>query len=251
MSADPFYEEVSEFVERMERQRAEIAADETPDARRHRRRLEFAFFLAIVGMVGINWLVFHLAGSDYLRWFVENGTLIALGFALVSVAIDLNRHTGLIATSVTGFVATLLEVFIELSGSIISLLAEPRSDVELRDEGHVLLTSRYHSRAWDVPFGLLFVALCLALMAGWMFVVAPLQYFLNLPCGAPARLGLASGQTISVEILEGGHWHTVGSKDELAEALERGATEISCASKPVTLTSALSALVLFGASQLV
>jgi hypothetical protein len=88
-------------------------------------------------------------------------------------------------------------------------------------------------------------------VAGWMFVVAPLQYFLNLPCGAPARLGLASGQSISVEILEGGHWHTVGTKDQIADAVDRGATEISFASKPVTLTSVLSALVLFGASQFV
>jgi hypothetical protein len=251
VSAEPGFEEVSDYTARMQRRREELEAEETPDARRHRRRQEFAFLLAILGMVGINWVVFHLAGSDYLRWFVANGSLIALGFALVSVAVDLNRHTGLIATSAAGFVATLLEVFSELAQSIVSLLSEPRSDLELWDEGKLLLTSRYHSRFWDVPFGLLFVVLCLALMAGWMFVVAPLQYLLNLPCGAPARLGLASGQSISAEILEGGQWRTVGTKDQIAEAIDRGATEISFSSKPVTLTSALSALVLYGASQFV
>lgn len=190
-------------------------------------------------------------GSDYLEWFVDNGTLIALVFALVSVAVDLNRHSGLIAATPSGFVSAILGVFAELGESLGSLFAEPRADVDLWDSGLATLTSRYRSRALDTVFGGIFLGLFFVVMAGWLFVIAPVQYFLNLPCGAPARMALTSERTIWVVNSPGRYWYTIGSKDEVDDAKERGATEISFATKPVTLTSGVSALVLWGVSQFV
>jgi hypothetical protein len=191
-------EKEAELAARHDRIRAEVAADETSDARRGRRLRELGSLLSILVLAAINWLWFDLVGSDYLEWFVDNGTLIALAFALVSVAVDLNRHSGLIAATPSGFVAAILGVFAELGESLGSLFAKPRADVDLWDSGLATLTSRYRSKALDTVFGGIFLGLFFVVMAGWLFVVAPLQYFLNLPCGAPARMALTSERTIWV-----------------------------------------------------
>jgi hypothetical protein len=159
-------EKEAELAARHDRIRAEVAADETSDARRGRRLRELGSLLSILVLAAINWLWFDLVGSDYLEWFVDNGTLIALAFALVSVAVDLNRHSGLIAATPSGFVAAILGVFAELGESLGSLFAKPRADVDLWDSGLATLTSRYRAKALDTVFGGIFLGLFFVVMAG-------------------------------------------------------------------------------------
>jgi hypothetical protein len=75
-------EKEAELAARHDRIRAEVAADETSEVRRGRRLRELGSLLSILVLVAINWLWFDLVGSDYLEWFVDNGTLIALRAAL-------------------------------------------------------------------------------------------------------------------------------------------------------------------------
>jgi len=67
-----------------------------------------AGLIVIGGLIALNELMFRaLLGSDYLRWYLENGALIGVAFGLVTVAWgDLNKLTGLISAHPLVYVAT-------------------------------------------------------------------------------------------------------------------------------------------------
>lgn len=62
-------------------------------------------------------VIFHLNHSDYIRWYVKNGSTIALVMSIVSLAIDLDLMPGLISARVDVFVRTCVNL-IELPAGI-------------------------------------------------------------------------------------------------------------------------------------
>ena len=90
-------------------------------------------------------------------------------------------------------------------------------------------------------------------------LIAPLQYWANLVCGAPAREALASSKTLW--LAESAHQNEflLAPKDpsefqqrEPEKARKEGQmTELGFAAKPVSFTSGIATAVLFGISQLV
>jgi len=62
------------------------------------------------GLAVLDWLVFRAwFDSDYLRWYLENGALIAIVFGLVTLAWgDLNKVTGLVSAHPLEYLASCL-----------------------------------------------------------------------------------------------------------------------------------------------
>jgi len=253
-------EQLHEALE--ERQAAVI---EAPKARR-RAMLKFELPLAVSGWVilaaaaAINSLWLAALGVDYLHSYLQSGFLVALLFGVVAVAIDLDSHPNLIVAQPLGYIRATLELVASLGAALTGLLAPPRSERALAEAGLFSMAYRFRLRTLDLALNLLFTLSFAAAMLAWAVLVAPLQYWVSLVCGAPAREALASSGTLWVVRSANRTKFWFAPKDptefeeepELKEAYERGEmTEAGFAKKPVSFTAAVSAALLFGVSRFV
>jgi hypothetical protein len=100
----------------------------------------------------------------------------------------------------------------------------------------------------DIVLAMLFaLAFVLATLA-WLLLVVPLQYFVYLATGAPARVACASPTRAWVTSQEKG---TIISEALKSDALPMGAIESGFTARPVTFTAAITTGVLFAVSQLI
>jgi hypothetical protein len=98
----------------------------------------------------------------------------------------------------------------------------------------------------DSLFTLLFGCALLLLALGWIAVVAPFQYFVTLVAGAPAR---SAALSLRMWVKRSGK--TVELFKVPAELVAEGMEEVGLASRPVTVTSAIAAGLLFVTNLLV
>jgi hypothetical protein len=211
---------------------------------------EIGGLAVLLAVAGLNALWFHAAGESYLEWFLDNGAIVALVFGVVSAAVDLDSHPDLIAAAPLHYARGVVgAIGLEVTMAFWALSGDERSDAELATGPRL--------RLLDMVLAMAFMG-CLALaLFAWAVVVAPLQYFVNLVCGAPARVALASGTTAWRVRRDALHTEYLKAPKGLADAgleqaRERGdAVEVTWAAKPVTVTAAIAAALLFGASQLV
>jgi hypothetical protein len=190
------------------------------------------FALAMLGLVTAvvaDYAVFQLLDVNYFRWYVANGSWIALVVGGVAVAVDLERVPGLISVYPATFLAGCFELIGE---SVLSLDVEqnPRSGPRAVRAGPI-----------DWIFGALFAIASVVVYVVWLIVIAPLQYFGNIVAGAPARLAVTSPWRSWVRRQEG---VTVVGRS-LAEKMPEGAEETGLARRPVALTSTITAGLLF------
>jgi hypothetical protein len=106
-----------------------------------------------------------------------------------------------------------------------------------------------------VPTGLPVVDILLAMLfalafwlatLGWLLLIAPVQYFVYLATGAPARVACASPARTWVKSEEK---HTIISEALKSNAMLKGAIESGFTAKPVSFTAAITTAVLFAVSQ--
>lgn len=259
----------SEALRRLDEQleqaeQRDAANVEAPRARR-RAMLQFELPVAVQGLLiiaaisAINSVWLKALGVDYLDSYLQSGFLVALLFGIVAVAIDLDSNPNLIAAHPFGYGGGVLELLSKLYAALSNVLRPPRSDRRLAEAGLPFMGFRYRSRTLDLALNLLFTWSFFAATVAWALLVAPLQYWVNLVCGAPAREALASSKTLWVvrsahrtELLFAHKDPNQFEEDELRKAHERGEmTEVGFAAKPVSFTAAISAAVLFGISELV
>ena len=100
----------------------------------------------------------------------------------------------------------------------------------------------------DVVVAMLFALTFALATLAWLLLVVPLQYFLYLVTGAPARVACASPTRASVEIKAK---ETIYGETLKSDALAEGAMESGFSAKPVTFTAAITTAVLFAVSQLI
>jgi hypothetical protein len=226
-----------------------------PAARSARRRYLLRFALprellglaVLLALAALNVLWFSLAGGDYFEWFLDNGALVALVFGVVTTAVDLDRNPGLIAADPLGFEIGVIRVFLELSTSLWGLFGAPRSDRALEQAGLTEVQTRFRSRLVDYLLSNLFMLVLGAAMLAWALVIAPLQYFVNLLCGAPARVALASRTTTYRVQRSPSHTEYVNAPKDTPEI---DGTELTFAARPVSFTAAIAAAFLFALSRL-
>jgi hypothetical protein len=201
------------------------------------RLLGWAFvgWLGLGAVMAIDALVFHALDSNYLRWYIENGSAIALVTAFLSLVVDLDLIGDLVSAHP---IAYLRGAFRVLAVWFTALGAAFRPSPGARyGPPEVVLPGLFDALA----SALLALGLSVLLFA-WLLVVVPVQYFVFLVCGAPARTFSTGGQTLW--LTPGGEL-VVGNKSATPPA---GWLEQSVANKPVRLTNAFAAAALFGLS---
>lgn len=143
--------------------------------------------LAPIGaLIALNaWAFPRWLGTSYFDWYLANGALINLLTSLIALAWgDVNRHAGLIAAHPLDFVGSYLQLVGLPLLEIGTLLEGRAADPQRRNPIDLVLT--------DAILLLVVVAL-----VGWLLVVAPVQYFVYLVCGAPGRVFATSGRRVA------------------------------------------------------
>jgi len=209
-----------------------------------------AFFI-IIGLILLNrWIFSALFDTDYLLWYINNGSLIGLGVTFVSLASEnfkkdvdaISANPGIYVAAYFKYLAIIYFDF----GTYLRL-----------NKGVILI--------FDIFFVLAWVAIIFGATLLWIIFVIPLQYFVFLLCGAPARMFHPDGYQAFDRVKEGKlEYKLVRKSDdaeisnlELAEkellklesvkkSLEtpRDWKETSMSIEPFTLTSLLSILFL-------
>jgi hypothetical protein len=167
------------------------------------------------------------SGTTYLDWYVRNGALIALVTALASMTwADMKGMSGMISAHPLTYMRACLHVI----GLPLLVLGAPAKGGggEPRSLFDTVLT---------IPLVLFLVAILLS----WLVVVAPLQYFVYLMCGAPARIFARSTKRTIARVKDGKlDFAEAGKEDKIPD----GWWDASIAGKPVTSTN-LFATMLF------
>jgi hypothetical protein len=182
----------------------------------------FLTFAAIAALVVADYLVFRLLGGNYFRWYLDHGALLALGLSLVALAVDLDRDPTLIAAHPGSYAAGWFAVVGETSDYLVEL-------IQSRAVG-----------ALDSIFTVIGVVVLAALAVAWIAVVAPLQYFVTLVTGALARSAAVSRR---MWVKRSGK--TIELYKVPADNVPEGMEEVGLAARPVTVTSTITAGVLY------
>jgi len=209
-----------------------------------------AFFI-IIGLILLNrWLFAALFDTDYLLWYINNGSLIGAGVTFVSLASegfkkDVNAISANPGIYVAAYFKYLAIIYFDF-GTYLRL-----------NKGVIFFFDIFLVLAWmTIIFGATLL---------WIIIVIPLQYFVFLLCGAPARMFHPAGYQAFDRIQEGNLEYRLARKSDnteisslrLAEKkllnLEavkkslktpRDWKETSMSIEPFTLTSLLSILLL-------
>jgi hypothetical protein len=108
--------------------------------------------------------------------------------------------------------------------------------------GHIKNNDSHRANPWDVIVSIPLITLFVLASFAWLLLIAPLQYFLFLFCGAPSRVALNSSYRLRAE-LDNGILNFV-EPDPQARPLTLG-WDASMSDKPVTMANAFGAAVLF------
>lgn len=175
------------------------------------------FLLAIDHWIFLTWF-----STTHLKWYLANGALIGLVSTMASLAWgDINKHAGLISSHPLDYLGSCLQLIglpiYALGTNVRSKSSEPAT-----------------RSTFDTYMAIPFLLVVVAVMAIWLVVVVPFQYFLFLICGAPARvLSRSEKQPIA---------RFIGTRLEISEIdkaaqLPEGWWSASLSKKPVAVTN--------------
>ena len=199
-------------------------------------------FLTILGLIIFNQFLFIvLFHISYFDWYIENGSVISLVTALISLSWgDINKFTNLIASDPVTYIDACRQITglpLVVVGLQILHNREPVERGKLDD--------------W---IGLAWVILFYVMLLGWQFVVTPIQYIFFLICGAPARLLIRSSKRTIIKFkakdtpqkeIDDDDESPINLKEiNITEKIPNGWFDASLSTKPVTLTSLITSLLL-------
>lgn len=192
------------------------------------------YFLVILALIALNQFVFTLFFKiSYFEWYLKNGSLIGAAAVLVTFAWDVNKNAGLISANPRHYFGSHLQL---IGAQLFSLGAVGKNGMRKREEGTFLFVTLLDSLVFII-FALLMVIIFIL----WTIIVIPIQYFLILLLGGPGRIYLSSPvkpfarfSRARLEI------------DQMPREQKKSDDwmDVSIASKPVSFTYALIALVL-------
>jgi hypothetical protein len=174
-----------------------------------------------------NWVFITWFDTTYLRWYLANGALIGLVSTIASLAWgDMNKHAGLISAHPFGYIGACLQLAGLPVYTMGTHLRSPQSQPETRSLFDLLLT---------IPFMLILVGIVII----WLVVIVPLQYFVYLICGAPAR-AFSHSQRQPIARLKGSQLEV--KEISTNEKVPEGWWSASLSQKPVAITNLFVAL---------
>jgi len=200
---------------------------------------------AILGLIlAADMLVFAWLGASYPAWYLANGALLAFGVSLLSaVGIELDRAHDLISAHPGYYLWGWVRV-----GSAWSEVWDP---TQLQPR---VPTIGARSVTADRLISRSMLLLARVALVGWFLVAGPLQYVLNLLCGAPARAALGSGQVVWEWEERSADDQVVGLRTVSHSASDakpdRAAQRVGWDVKPVSATYAVAGFVLFAVGRL-
>jgi hypothetical protein len=183
--------------------------------------------LLLAGLVAVDYGLFRLFDRNYFDWYLTHGSLIALVVAVIAVAVELDQRPNLISAHPAFYLGGWLEIpgVTLLSFSDLVRGVDPDPNAGPLDG---LITGLV-----GIVFGVLWF--------GWLVVIAPLQYFVTLVTGAPARRAVASRKRTWLERRADTTVIGTGPIKQMPD----GSQEIGLARRPVSVTSTLTAALLF------
>lgn len=189
----------------------------------------FAGFGILLGVLAIDhWIFVTWFNTTHLKWYLATGASINLVSSIVSMAWgDMEEKlTGLISSHPFDYMGTCLQ----LVGLPIYLLGTHMQSNKGESRPPAIL-----DRILTVPLVLVLVGVLVI----WLVVIAPPQYFVNLICGAPARI-LSQSKRQPIVKLEGTQLDVVevGCDGKIPEGWVR--TNLS--QKPVAITGLFASL---------
>jgi hypothetical protein len=169
--------------------------------------------------------------TPYLSWYLKNGVLIGFVTTIASLVWgDINRQNGLISSHPLDYLGSCLQV----AGLPLIVLGAHMRKNKIPGAS---------SSPFDILLMIPMLLILLLLICGWLLVIVPLQYFVYLICGAPARVFSKSDRRVSANI-NSGHvdWKEMSPSDEVPA----GWWDASLSGKPVAVTNLFVAMLLFG-----
>jgi hypothetical protein len=196
-------------------------------------------FVVLAALVGGNYLLFdQLFDRNYFSWYIENGPLISVVFALISASIDLDAIPDLVSRHPLIYLAGQFHLRAMHSAGWAAELSEIDEKYQSADWAHKV------GEVTDEIFKAIIWQILVLVLLAWLFVVVPIQYFAFLVCGSMARAALRSP---SQAVYDPAEREIVIGESKTAN-LSASTMRIGFWTKPVTYTSAVTAGVLFGLS---
>jgi hypothetical protein len=195
--------------------------------------LEIALpFMGLIAICLVNsWIIhrlFSIGFSGYLNWYVNTGPFINLAVLAFGAAWSaLDNNVGLVSAHPLIYIRACRK----LAGLPIYAFG-----------GHLRRENHEGQPLLDLVFGIPLIVLFVVASFAWLLLVAPLQYFLFLFCGAPSRIAMRSYYRLHAEVDGEIFSFRVMARDE--DKPESG-WEASMRDKPVTLANAFAAATLF------
>lgn len=188
-------------------------------------------FLILAALVAADYVVFRHFDRQYLRWYAAQGPLISVAVSAIAVVVDLDQDRNLISAHPGKYAGAWGAV-----PGVTSYYLSQITEADTRPGLDGIIT------------GLSGLAL-VALWACWLIVIAPVQYFVTLIAGAPARSAIAGGRHVSIERPD--DTETIVIRSVPFASMPEGAQEVGLARRPVTVTSTITAGLLFAISQFI
>lgn len=216
-------------------------------------RKQLLALAVIIALILLNkWLFATFFGTNYLHWYIQNGTFISFGITFISfVSQSFNKDIDTVSADPLTYGLTYL-VYLAIPLGLLGKKMEINAG--LSDEARAFAEAEEAARAQsasasDEPsllaslinslFMLLWAPILLTAPVLWILVVVPPQYFVFLVCGAPARY-MRQGDFRAVAAKEDGQ--VALSYAKYSEELAQGAHNVSLGIEPFPLTNLLSIL---------
>jgi hypothetical protein len=205
-------------------------------SRTKRFLLEWALpFLGLAAIVFINSLLiqklFSTGLSGYIKWYLSAGVFISLAVAAFGAAWgEIDHNVGLVSANPLKY----LKACSKLAGlSIFAFGGHLRKE---NHDGHPL---------WDLLCGIPLIVVFMLASFAWLLLIAPLQYFLFLVCGAPSRIALRSRYRLRAAMKDETLYYGGYTEQDPALPEPKVGWDASMRNKPVTLANAFGAATLF------
>ena len=226
-----------------------------------RFRKQLIAFLIIIGLILLNrWIFATFLETDYLLWYINNGTFIGVGISFISlVSENFKKDVNAISADPLVYIASYLRYLampfltigtdMRLASGLVKIADDsPLDDIEVVSELstppdsspgclHLLFSTFWN--LIDSLLSLIWMFILTVTILLWVIVIIPIQYFVFLICGSAARI-LSTSDYRAVATTEGRT--LIINYIKKSKETPSGWWNASIAAEPFTLTNLLSVL---------
>jgi hypothetical protein len=194
-----------------------------------------------LGLIAVWSVVFPwLWNVTYWTWYTKNASAVFFGAAVVALAWNgLDKQLGLVSADPQEFFGAQFELLAGALGAFVSAF-----DLQGGDEDGSFLAYLADMLITFVAAGFVFFG-----TLAYILLIAPVQYLLHIVTGAPARALLRSSQRTWI-VRRGNDVDIVEQRADLP-APDANAVDTGFLLKPVALTTAFDAVVLWAVAQVI